>query len=83
MFERKLKIFEIQYTLQSCLDIWYSDKGLKLLLIIIGKVIDPNGGVFPIIIIMKKKTRRNKMTKFIHQKLVGTCIVKELYSKEF
>lgn len=23
------------------------------------------------------------MTKFIHQKLVGTCIVKELYSKEF
>lgn len=48
---------------------------------------DPNGGVFPIIIIiiiiMKKKTRRNKMTKFIHQKLVGTCIVKELYSKEF
>lgn len=32
---------------------------------------------------MKKKTRRNKMTKFIHQKLVGTCIVKELYSKEF
>lgn len=44
---------------------------------------DPNGGVFPIIIIIiMKKTLRNKMTKFIHKK-PGRYIVKELYSKQF